>query len=76
MSARESQDLPRRIADLDGQDAYDLLGITPDADRPQIVAAYKRQMARAHPDRGGSARRAQLVNCAYDVLTQYRDSYD
>lgn len=76
MSARDAQDLPRRIDDLDGRDAYALLGVPTDAGPQEIAAAYKREMARAHPDRGGSAQRAQLVNCAYEVLTQYRDSYD
>lgn len=76
MAARESQDLPRRIADLDGNDAYALLGLAQDAGSDEIAAAYRREMARAHPDRGGTARQAQLVNCAFDVLTRHRESYD
>lgn len=76
MAAHDSQDLPRRIADLEGHDAYAVLGVGPQARDEEITAAYRREMARAHPDLGGSADRAQLVNCAFDVLTRYRASYD
>ena len=76
MVVRDAQDIPRRIADLDGQEAYAVLGVRPDADSDEITAAYRREMGREHPDRGGSAWRAQLVNCAFDVLTRHRDDYD
>jgi alpha-tubulin suppressor-like RCC1 family protein len=76
MAVHDSQDLPRRIADLEGRDAYAVLGVGPTAHDEEITAAYRREMARAHPDLGGSSDRAQLVNCAFDVLTRYRDSYD
>ncbi|MDQ1287477.1 MAG: hypothetical protein QG622_1042 [Actinomycetota bacterium] len=76
MTGHDAQDLPRRIADLDGRDAYAVLGVGATARDEEIAAAYRREMARSHPDRGGSADRAQLVNCAFEVLTRYRDSYD
>jgi len=76
METRESQDVPRRIADLDGHDAYQVLGVRPDAAPEEIKVAWRRELARTHPDLGGSDDRAQLVNCAYEVLTRHRDDYD
>jgi curved DNA-binding protein CbpA len=76
MAVRGADDGSRRILDLDGHDAYVVLEIGPDAADGQILAAYRRAMSRAHPDTGGTAERAKLVNCAYDVLTRHRAEYD
>ena len=76
MSLRSADEVPRRIADLGLHDAYDVLGAPADASTEHIAQAYRRAMLRAHPDRGGSPVRAQLVNCAYEVLSRYRDVYD
>jgi hypothetical protein len=72
----DGDDVPRRIKDLDGHDAYAVLGLDPSAGPEEIAQAYRRAMSRSHPDRGGSPRRAQLVNCAFDVLTRHREEYD
>src|SRR4051812_4989813 len=76
MGIRDADEAPRRILDLDGHDAYLLLNLTPDAGQDEILPAYRRTMHLAHPDHGGTAQWAQLVNCAFDVLTRYRDEYD
>ncbi|HEY6795658.1 MAG TPA: DnaJ domain-containing protein [Kineosporiaceae bacterium] len=76
MGLRSADEVARRIADLGFHDAYVLLGVPADASTEQIVQAYRRVMSRAHPDVGGSPERAQLINCAYEVLTRYRGAYD
>ena len=76
MGLRSADEVRRRIADLGRHDAYAVLDVAPDAPPERIARAYRRAMVRAHPDRGGSPERAQLVNCAYEVLTRYRDVYD
>jgi hypothetical protein len=45
-----------------------LLGVARDADAEAIQAAWRRQMATAHPDAGGSAAAAQAVTAARDLL--------
>jgi hypothetical protein len=48
--------------------ARSILGVGPDAGRPEIDAAYRRLMQRAHPDAGGSAGLAAQLNAARDRL--------
>jgi curved DNA-binding protein CbpA len=49
-------------------DARALLGVTPEADRAEIEAAYKRLMRMAHPDSGGTTGLAAQLNAARDRL--------
>ncbi len=43
-------------------DAARLLDIPPQASRAEVEAAYRRLIQRVHPDTGGSAYLAQLLN--------------
>ncbi len=52
------------------EQAYQILGLEPGADRDQIVAAHRRLMQRLHPDRGGSTWLASQVNRAKDLLLE------
>ena len=45
-----------------------LLGVPRGASREQILEAHRREISRAHPDRGGSNEEAHKVNWARDVL--------
>ena len=45
-----------------------LLGVGRDADADAIQAAWRRQMATAHPDAGGSAAAVQALTAARDLL--------
>jgi len=54
-------------------EAADLLGVPPDADRKTVLAAYRRLMARNHPDAGGSTGLAARINAARDVLLESQD---
>lgn len=47
-------------------DAFDLLGVDPDADEEAVIDAYRERVKEVHPDHGGSAREFQRVKRAYE----------
>lgn len=49
-------------------EALDILGLKPQATRDEIIAAHKRLMQKAHPDRGGNDWLASRINAAKDTL--------
>jgi hypothetical protein len=49
-------------------EARAVLGVDATAGRPEILAAYRRLIQRAHPDHGGSAGLAAQLNAARDRL--------
>jgi hypothetical protein len=49
-------------------EAREILEVGPNATRAEIMAAYKRLMAKVHPDRGGSNFFAKQLNAARAVL--------
>lgn len=53
---------------IDRVEAYQILGLQPDASDEEIQAAYRRLMQRVHPDQGGSAYLAVRLNQARKVL--------
>jgi len=60
---------PRKTAGgMSREEAYDILGLKPGAGEVEIQAAYRRLMAAAHPDKGGSDWIAARLNQARDVL--------
>ena len=67
LSSRRRRPEPRREAMSDAE-ARRLLGIAADATPTQINDAWKRLMARAHPDTGGSEGLAAQLNAARDRL--------
>lgn len=66
-AAREGR--PRKPAGgMTREEAYAVLGLQPGASAMEIRAAYRRLMAAAHPDKGGSDWIAARLNQARDVL--------
>jgi DnaJ-domain-containing protein 1 len=51
-----------------GEDPYAVLGLSPSASSEVIRAAWKAELAKHHPDRGGDAEQFRRVNRAYDAL--------
>lgn len=52
------------------EQALEVLGLTNEPSRDEIVQAHRRLMQRVHPDRGGSTYLAQQLNEAKRVLLQ------
>ncbi len=67
LSSRQRTAAPRTEAMSPGE-ARSLLGVSADAGRQEINAAWKRLMARAHPDQGGTDGLASRLNAARDRL--------
>ena len=67
LSSRQRPTAPRTEA-ISAAEARSLLGVSADATRQEINAAWKRLMARAHPDQGGTEGLASRLNAARDRL--------
>jgi DnaJ-like protein len=68
------------FADLQGHDAYSLLGVPPDATSEQIQRSYRRLIKSVHPDLNSDdddvTGHAALLNAARKVLLTRRVAYD
>lgn len=67
VSSRQ-RDLAPRTEAMSAAEARSLLGVSADATRQEINTAWKRLMARAHPDQGGTEGLASRLNAARDRL--------
>lgn len=69
---------PRRILQTvpSVAEARQMLGVSADAGRLEIIAAHRQLVARIHPDRGGSGADTQAANAARDVLLSRLDPTD
>ena len=67
VASRQRSPAPRTEA-MSAAEARSLLGVSADATPQQINAAWKRLMARAHPDQGGTEGLASRLNAARDRL--------
>ena len=61
-------------AEMSVEQAYQVLGLEPDSGRDAVVAAHKQLMQRFHPDRGGSAYLAGLINQAREQLLKHLEA--
>ncbi len=62
----------------DQVDYYQVLGVPPDADRERIKQGFRARARVCHPDCGGSHTAMQMVNLAWDILSDpvLRERYD
>lgn len=68
LASRIRSILPKSADDLTEAEARAILGVGPTATDEDIHAAWRRLMARAHPDHGGTDGLAARVNAARDRL--------
>jgi len=70
LSSRQREPRPRTtpLEAMSEAEARRTLGVSETDDRQAIQAAYRRLMARAHPDKGGSQGLAERLNAARDRL--------
>lgn len=71
------------FGELAGEDAYELLGVPPDASKSEIQKAWRKRASAEHPDRvtdpdakARAEERLRLVNAARDILASRRAAYD
>lgn len=62
---------PRTGPGMTAEEAGRLLGLAPEANAVEINAAWRRMIAEAHPDRGGSAEASARINAARDTLLKH-----
>ena len=55
-------------ADMNINEARDILGVTGEATKEEVVAAHKSLIGKMHPDKGGSNYLATKINQAKNVL--------
>ena len=67
VASRQRTPAPRTEA-MSAAEARSLLGVSAEATPQQINVAWKRLMARAHPDQGGTEGLASRLNAARDRL--------
>lgn len=65
-------------ADFGGRSAYEVLGVSFDADSTQLKAAWRRAARRTHPDYGGDAAEFRVVSYAWELVSDpdSRRDYD
>jgi hypothetical protein len=59
-----------RSGKMSDEDAYKILGLAQGASREDIARAHRALMKKVHPDHGGTASLAALLNEARDILTR------
>lgn len=55
-------------AEFGGRSAYEVLGVSFDADTAQLKAAWRRAARRTHPDYGGDVAEFRLVSYAWELV--------
>ncbi|WP_214412923.1 DnaJ domain-containing protein [Sphaerisporangium fuscum] len=68
-----------RFRDLDGRDAYELLGVSQESSDDAIRTAFRKQAAKWHPDKNldaDSEKNMRLLNAAKDALLNNRVECD
>jgi hypothetical protein len=65
--------LEQWLTELESQDPYRVLGVSPRDSVEQIKSRYRQLALERHPDRGGSAERMKELNLAYGRIANRED---
>jgi hypothetical protein len=75
--------MPAEFTELAGHDAYELLGVSPDASQEEIRRRYRTLVKATHPDlfserqaKAEADQRIRLLNAAREILHNRRAAYD
>ncbi len=70
---RNNSAAPSVRTSMSAQEARDILGVSADASRADIKAAYQKLMQKLHPDAGGNDYLASQLNQAKEVLLKEKE---
>jgi hypothetical protein len=56
------------------REAYEILGVSHNADIGEVKSAYRKKVLQVHPDKGGSAHEFIRVQAAYEIICEFLNS--
>ena len=68
---QQPQTPPPPSVNLSVAEAFQVLGLEPDADQEAVIAAHRKLIQKIHPDRGGNDFLAAQINQAKQVLLKH-----
>ena len=67
-SGYQNRNQQKKSYEMSRKEAADILGISENSSKQEIIFAHKKEMQKHHPDKGGSKDMASKINAAKDIL--------